>query len=55
MDTEKVLQSAGERLMEALSELQAIPGADINIFNVIADLECVAKKVKRIAEIYHSL
>ncbi len=55
MDTEKILQSAKERLTEAIAELRAIPGTDFNIFNVVADIECAAKKVERIAEIYHSL
>ena len=55
MDTEKILQSAEKRLTEAITELQTLPDTDLNVFNLIADLECSAKKVKRIAEIYHLL
>lgn len=55
MDTVKVLQSVVGRLTDALLELNTIPDTDLNIYNAIADLECVVKKTKRIAEIYQLL
>lgn len=55
MDTEKILQSINRRLVDTIEELKMLPVTNLNVFNVLADLECVSKKMKRIEEIYKSL